>query len=73
MMQMSIYGYAMMQMSAWEYAYDTNAPLQVCHDANVPLWVCECLFGACHDANALCRDAMNANARLGMQWMQMSP
>ena len=34
---------------------------------------CKCPFGACHDANAPCKDAMNAKARLGMQWMQMSP
>ena len=27
----------------------------------------------CHDANASCGYVMNANACLGMQWMQMSP
>ena len=33
---------------------------------------CEWSIGACYDANALHRDAMNVDARLGMQWMQMS-
>ena len=55
--------------------HDANVLVVVCHDVSVPLvhammrmshWCmlwCECPFG----------DAMNANARLGMQWMQMSP
>ena len=74
MMRMSTCGYVMMQMFMW-----------VCHDVNVYVGMscCKCLLGsmpwcrcscsACHDANAPCKDAMNANARLGMQWMQMSP
>ena len=55
--------------------YDANVLLVMCHDASVPLvhammrmshWCmlwCECPFG----------DAMNVNASLGMQRMQMPP
>ena len=80
-------GYAVMQMFMY-VCHDVNAPLWVCHDVNVCLgacydammrmfpweytimrmshWCmpwCKCFLRVCNDANAL----------LGMQWMQMPP